>query len=183
LLPRGTALPGGEPHRAEARCHEKSPTINDAAKAKSARRQAAPASAAAAPTGFAGGEERFVVKAGVDEVAEFVVEQRWEAAVAGEGGGVVGHVAGAVGEDGGANVGTFGAGVPCAAAFVAHEGEVPDVAFDVGDEGRFDLHDGAVFEADLADGEVFDGVGFMIPVGPVGNNFARLVAHVGPDVA
>ena len=44
------------------------------------------------------------------------------------------------------------------------------------------MHDGAGVEADLADGEVFDGVGFIVPVGPHGGDGAFFVAQVGPGV-
>ena len=84
-------------------------------------------------------------------------------------------MAGAVGEDGG--------GIPGAAAFFAHEGEVPDIFFDVGDEGGFDLEEGAGVEADLADGEVFDGVGFVIPVGPAAGGFGGFISHICPCVS
>ena len=115
------------------------------------------------------------MEAGVDEVSEFELEEGVKGAVAEVGGDGVEHVAVAVGEEGG--------GIPGAAAFFAHEGEVPDVFFDVGDEGGFDLHDGTVVEADLSDGEVFDGVGFVVPVGPGAGDCGGLVAHVGPDVS
>ena len=84
-------------------------------------------------------------------------------------------MSGAVGEDGERD--------PSAAAFVAHEGEVPDVFFDVGGEGGFDLQEGAVVEADLSDGQVLDGVGLVIPVGPHAGDGGGFVAHIGPGVA
>src|ERR1035437_8204068 len=112
--------------------------------------------------GFAGGEQRFVVEAGVGEVAELGVEHGGEVGLADEGRGGVGHEVSPVGEEHGR--------VPVAAAFGAHKRKVLDAFFDMGDEGGFDLHDRAVVEADLADGQVFDGVGFVVPVGPVAHD-------------
>src|SRR5262249_24067734 len=100
-------------------------------------------------------------------------KERAEGPVAGEGGGVIGHMPGAIGEDDRAAIAL--AAVPGAAAFFAHEGEVPDVALDVGDEGGLDLHDGAVVEANLADGQVLDGIRGVVPAGPHAGDFAGLI--------
>ncbi len=40
-----------------------------------------------------------------------------------------------------------------------------------------------VVEADLADGQILDGVGFVVPVRPHAGDCGGLVAHVGPDVS
>src|SRR6266498_421640 len=126
--------------------------------------------------GFAGGAEGGVFQAGVYEIAQLVSEKGGEIGLGGDpAGGLVDHGAGAVGEDGGR--------VPVGAALVADEVEVPDVFFDVGGEGGFDVEEGAGVEADLADREVFDGVGFVVPVGPHGGDVGGFVAHVGPGVA
>src|SRR5258706_11067137 len=117
---------------------------------------------------FPGGAERGVFEAGIYEVAEFISEQRREVGFGGDpAGGFVHHRAGVVGEDGG--------GIPVGAALVAHEVEVPDVFFDVGGEGGFEVQEGAVVEADLADREIFAGVRFLVPVVPHGGDNERRV--------
>ena len=126
-------------------------------------------------TGFTGGAERRAFEDAVGEVLQFRDEEGVAAGAREVTGLGVDHRAGVVGEEGGR--------VEIEAALRAHDREVPDVMVDVGGEGGFDLHDAAVVETDLSDGEIFDGEGLPIPTGPHAFDFGRLVANVRPDVA
>ena len=55
-----------------------------------------------------------------------------------------------------------------------------NLLLDVGAETGLDLHDCAVVETNLPDGEVFDSVGLVVPVRPGADDLRGLVAHVGP---